>query len=59
MQQPTCSHQWINPSDPPMQRAPYSPVIGTKRHEMKPGTQYQCAVCRATLTIPSGTCITP
>jgi hypothetical protein len=49
---PTCSHQWINPEDPPISRLPYSPVIGPSRREMKPGTTYRCQRCGETLTVP-------
>lgn len=42
------SHTWIDPSEPPIQRAPYSPVIGTRLHEMKEGTKYVCRQCGAT-----------
>jgi hypothetical protein len=49
----TChAHAWVDPDDPPMQRALYSPVIGTKRREMKEGKTYQCQNCSRTLTIP-------
>jgi hypothetical protein len=47
-----CSHVYIDPSDPPIQRAPYSPVIGPRRREMKPGTTYVCQNCGQSLTIP-------
>jgi hypothetical protein len=47
-----CSHQWVNPSDAPIERALYSPVIGPLRREMKPGTTYQCQRCDDTLTPP-------
>lgn len=46
----TCSHQWIDPTAPPLQRQPLSPIIGPGRHEMKWGHSYVCANCRATLT---------
>lgn len=44
-----CSHVWIDPSEPMIQRAPYSPVIGPKRREMKRGTIYECQNCGARL----------
>lgn len=44
-----CSHVWIDPSEPMIQRAPYSPVIGLKRREMKRGTIYECQNCGARL----------
>jgi hypothetical protein len=49
-----CSHQWINPNDPPIQRAPYSPWIGPHRREMKSGTLYRCNNCDAVLKIGTG-----
>jgi hypothetical protein len=45
-----CSHQWIDPNDPPLSRAPYLPVIGPGRHEMKLGVSYRCQRCGMTLT---------
>src|SRR5947208_14356654 len=48
-----CPHQWINPEDPQIGRLPYSPVIGPRRREMKPGTTYRCQRCGETLTIPA------
>lgn len=45
-------HQWIDPLDPPIDRAPYSPVIGNKRREMKYGRTYRCLECPKTLTTP-------
>lgn len=47
-----CSHVWIDPADPPMARAPYSPVIGPRRREMKPGTLYRCQRCELILLVP-------
>jgi hypothetical protein len=47
-----CSHVWINPNDPPIQRAPYSPRIGPLRREMKPATEYRCNNCGAYLLTP-------
>jgi hypothetical protein len=47
-----CSHQWINPEDPPISRSPYSPVIGPHQWEMKPGTTYRCQNCGELLTVP-------
>ncbi len=46
------SHVWIDPEDPPIQRAPYSPVIGPRRREMKPGKVYRCRECNAVIVIP-------
>lgn len=48
---PLCLHSWIDPSDPPIARAPYSPVIGDKRREMKPGMTYRCNNCQAILRV--------
>jgi hypothetical protein len=48
-----CSHQWIDPSEPPINRAPYSPAIGPGRREMKPGAKYRCQRCGEILEIPS------
>lgn len=45
-----CSHDWIDPDDPPIERAPYSPVIGPGRYEMQHGTTYHCRKCGAHLT---------
>jgi len=47
-----CSHAWVDPNDPPMARAPYSPMIGPRRREMKPGTVYRCLNCDAVLLTP-------
>lgn len=47
-----CTHQWIDPEDPLMERAPYSPVIGSHRREMKPGRLYRCNNCHAVLLTP-------
>lgn len=47
-----CSHAWIDPKDPPIQRAPYSPVIGPHRREMKWDTVYRCNNCGAVLKTP-------
>ena len=50
-----CSHQWIDPSEPALSRASYSPVIGPGRCEMKPGATYRCQRCGEILEIsPSG-----
>jgi hypothetical protein len=48
-----CSHQWIDPSEPPSSRVPYSPVIGPGRREMKPGAKYRCQRCGEILAISS------
>ncbi len=48
-----CSHVWIDPKAPPIQRTPVSSVIGTKPHEMHAGVSYVCRNCGATLT-PNG-----
>jgi hypothetical protein len=48
-----CSHAWIDPNDPPIARAPYAPVIGPGRHEMKIGATYVCRHCGASLTVPN------
>jgi len=52
MMTPACSHVWIDPEDPPIARAPYSPVIGTLRREMKPGRLYHCRNCGAVVRVP-------
>jgi hypothetical protein len=44
-----CSHVWIDPCDAPIARAPYSPVIGSRRREMKAGEEYRCQNCDATM----------
>jgi len=46
-----CSHTWINPADPPIARAPVSPIIGTGPHEMHDGQTYVCARCGVSLTV--------
>lgn len=51
-----CSHRWIDPKDPPIQRAPYSPVMGPRRREMKPETRYTCANCGSFLLTPVLNC---
>lgn len=40
-----CSHRWIDPEDPPIQRASYSPILGPGRREMKEGRTYRCQNC--------------
>ena len=40
-----CSHSWIDPNDPPIHRAPYSPILGPHRRQMKPDTTYVCNNC--------------
>lgn len=47
-----CSHVWIDQTDPPISRMPYSPVIGRGRREMKRGATYQCQRCGGTLMVP-------
>lgn len=44
-----CSHTWIDPNDAPIERRPYSPVLGDGRYEMKRGAVYVCRNCRAEL----------
>lgn len=46
-----CSHQWVDPTEPPIQRAPYSPAIGTLRREMKQSTRYVCNNCGESLQV--------
>lgn len=48
-----CSHDWIDPSDPPIARASYAPFIGPLRREMKRGRTYRCRNCGMTLHIPA------
>lgn len=48
-----CSHVWISLLDPPMRRSPYSPVIGSRRREMKHGATYHCQRCAAELVVTS------
>jgi len=48
-----CSHVWIDPAAPPIQRRPLSPTIGPRPNELHPGQRYRCNNCRATLDIPS------
>lgn len=40
------SHVWIDPTEPPIDRAPFSPVIGPRRREMKLEGVYVCSVCK-------------
>ena len=47
-----CSHLWMDPTEPPAERAPYSPVMGSKRREMKPGVTYVCSNCGRRITAP-------
>jgi hypothetical protein len=49
----TCSHEWIDPTEAPIDRAPYSPVIGPGRREMKRGKTYRCQRCGETLQVPT------
>lgn len=44
-----CSHSWIDPTEGPIACAPYSPVIGSRRREMKEDHAYRCQNCGATL----------
>lgn len=37
-----CSHRWIDPKDPPIQRASYVPFVGPARRQMRAGVTYQC-----------------
>jgi hypothetical protein len=48
-----CSHVWIDPNDAPHERAPFSPVVGPGRREMKPGHTYVCQHCASILTVPT------
>lgn len=48
-----CSHRWIDPNDPPIARAPYSPWIGPQRREMKYDVLYHCQHCPAVMKIAS------
>ena len=48
-----CSHAWIDPADPPIERAVYSPVVGSKRREMKVGRTYVCANCGREFRVPT------
>lgn len=51
-----CSHVWIDPTEPPIERAPYSPFGGELRRQMKPGRVYRCQRCgeRGSLPAPAG-----
>ena len=44
-----CSHYWIDPSEPPIQRASYAPVVGPLRRQMKAGALYVCQNCKVEL----------
>jgi hypothetical protein len=39
------AHVWIDPTEASIERAPYSPVIGPLRHEMKLDREYLCLEC--------------
>lgn len=39
------SHVWMDPTEPPIARAQYSPVIGPGRYEMRLDREYRCRVC--------------
>jgi hypothetical protein len=47
-----CSHNWVDPTEPPIARARYSPVVGPGRREMKDGVTYVCTNCHKSLTLP-------
>ncbi len=40
-------------SDPPIQRATYSPVVGYRRRELQPGKTYICSHCNTKIVIPA------
>jgi len=46
---PPHSHVWIDPAEPPIERAPYTPVYGEKRRQLKADRTYVCRVCKATI----------
>jgi hypothetical protein len=48
-----CSHAWIDPDEASIARAPYSPVIGPRRREMKEGRTYRCQNCGTPLVARS------
>jgi hypothetical protein len=50
---PSCSHCWIDPDEPAIVRAPYSPIVGPCRRQMKAGKQYRCCHCGAVLCVPT------
>lgn len=45
MSNSACSHLWIDPRVPPIQRRPVSPVIGNGHREMQVGKEYRCINC--------------
>lgn len=51
-----CSHVWIDPTDPSIQRTPYVPMLGPLRRQMKYGREYHCRNCGfkilTTVTVP-------
>jgi hypothetical protein len=51
MQPLVCSHYWIDPDEPAIHRARYSPIIGPGRREMKAGKTYGCLNCGQKLDI--------
>lgn len=50
-----CSHQWIDPEDPPIERSAYSPIIGPGRRQMKEGRTYRCQNCGLELPVKIAT----
>ena len=48
-----CAHVWIDPTETPLARSPYSSIIGPHRWHMKPGHQYTCRQCQQLVTIPA------
>lgn len=44
-----CSHTWIDPEEAPIHRAPYAPIVGPLRRQMKVGTLYVCRNCGAVI----------
>lgn len=51
----THTHYWYDPKEPPIARAPYSPVIGWRSREMKPGRTYECRECHMVVHIKERT----
>lgn len=47
-----CSHTFIDPDEAPINQAPYSPILGPGRREMKAGVTYVCRECGMTCRFP-------
>lgn len=48
-----CSHTFVDLEEAPIHRAPYAPMLGPGRREMKPGVTYTCRECGITCRFPA------